>query len=72
MFILAENCTEFIFIFQTKMYISTFILFFVMIFTISENCHFPAQQLVEGASKPQRGARFGNIRESASHHWRRQ
>ena len=29
-----------------------------------KNWHFPAHQLVEGASKPQRGARFGNIRES--------
>ena len=64
----AENCTEFNFMNQIKMNISTFVRFQTHFFAISKNCQFPAYQLVEGASKPQRGARFGNIRESASHH----
>ena len=69
MFILAENCTEVIITCQFKMYISTFIRFCMTFFAISENWHFPAHQLVEGVSKPRRGAQFGNIRESALHHF---
>ena len=34
-----------------------------------KKCHFSALQLVEGAPKPRRGVRFGNIQESASHHF---
>ena len=70
MFISAENCTEFIITNQTKKYISTFIRFWMITCPISKSLHFPAYQLVEGASKPRRGARFENIRESASHHAR--
>ena len=66
-FISAENCPEFSFINQIKMNISTLIQFLATSFTASEKCHFPALQLVEGAPKPRRGARFGNIREGASH-----
>ena len=67
-FILAKNCTEFIVTSQMKMYISTFIRFWKIYFSILKDQHFPVYQLVEGASKPRRGARFGNIRKSASHH----